>query len=209
MSSSSKSQKVKVSEGEKIQAQLAKDQYAEYQNTYVPLEGEYLSEATKDHSARLSAQAGTASMRTSAAGLQNAATSSGPVDTGAISSALTNALMNGYRTGKTQQFEGGINSMKQGLGATADASQSLTSASQDQLQVATSDAQAAAQVANAKAQTKAAAIGALGSIGGAYGINKYMQGAQAKTAADTSMKLGASQAGYGPEYLSGWKGPTR
>lgn len=199
-----KAEKVQVSEGEKIQTQLAQDQYDHYLNTYAPLEADYREEATRDYSSRLDAQASAAATRESTDTLRQAALSTAPVDTNGLANAATTAGLSGYRQGKANVINGGLSALKQGLGVTADAGQSLTSATQDQTRVALQEAEAANTKARTKLSTGNAALAALGTVGGAYGTVQYMQYKQGQKAATLSSKLGASQEGYDPKYLSGW-----
>ena len=194
-----------VSEGEKIQAQVAKDQIAYYRGTYAPLEGEFAQEAGQDHTSRLSAQASSAGMREASSGLQQLALGSAPVDTAAVGGSLAGATAAAATQGRRARDDGRLSALGVGLGITADAGQSLSGASQDQAEAAIDKVREGMAKQQAAASTRAAAMGAVGTLAGA-GLTYYGLSAQAEDAGKQSLKMGASKEGYGDKYLSGWKG---
>lgn len=203
--SAKKPDPVAVSEGEKIQAQVAKDQIGYYRGTYAPLEGEYADEAGADHTARLSAQARSAGMREASGGLQQLALSGAPVDTAALGSSLSAATDAAGVQGRRARDDGRLSALGVGLGITADAGQSLSSASQVQSGAAIDKVRAEMTKQQASASTRAATMGAVGTLAGA-GLTYYGMSSQAGQAGKQSMKTGATQDGYSSKYMSGWKG---
>lgn len=194
-----------VSEGELIQAQLAKDQIGYYRGTYAPLEGEYAKEAGQDHTSRLSAQASSAGMREVSGGLQQLALSGAPVDTAAIGSGLSAATDAAEAQGRRARDDGRLSALGVGLGITADAGQSLSSAGQVQSGAAIDKVREGMAKQQAAANTRAATMGAFGTLAGA-GLTYYGLSSQAGKEGKQSLKTGASKAGYDDKYLSGWKG---
>lgn len=194
-----------VSEGEKIQAQVAKDQIAYYRGTYAPLEGEYADEAGADYTSRLSAQASSAAMREASGGVQQLALSSAPVDTSALGSSLSAATDAAGAQGRRARDNGRLSALGAGLGITADAGQSLSSASQLQSSAAIDKVRTEMTKQQAAASTGAATMGAVGTLAGA-GLTYYGLSSQAGQAGKQSMRVGATQDGYSSKYMSGWKG---
>lgn len=164
--------KVKVSEGEKIQAQLAKDQIDYYRSTYVPLEREFVKEANRDFSSRMGAEAGSAAMRELGAGLQATVGSAAPVDVPALSGAVTQSRAAGWSEGRRQRDDSRLDALKVGLGMTADASRSLSQAASIQTESAIDRTRQQIELQGMKDNTKNAYLGALGSTVGAYGTYK-------------------------------------
>ena len=117
-----------VSEGEKIQAQLAKDQYAYYAGTYAPLAKSMADEANVSYEGRMGAQARGAAARESTQPLQAVASASNMMNTSSLSNALTSSTMDGIHAGKADQNSRRFEALQVGLGATADATRSLSTA---------------------------------------------------------------------------------
>lgn len=204
-----KPKEVQASEGEKMQAQLAKDQINYYRATYAPLEKQYADEAGRDYSARLSGQAGTAGMRGMTQALQVAGAAGSPMDTAALSGGTTLGRVAGMAEGQRLSADGKLNALKVGLGATADATRSLTEASRLQTSSLIEAEQLRMEEAKNKAAGRAMTMAALGQAGGMaagyYGAGKLAS----MQAAKQSMTTGASRQGYSSAYLSGWSGPSR
>lgn len=187
-SSPDKPKAVAVSQGEKTQAALAKDQINYYRSTYAPLEAQYAEEAGRDHSARLAAQASSAGMREATSGLQQLALSNAPVDTAAIGGAVSAARNSAAAEGRRTRDDGRLSALGVGLGVTADAGTALSTAGRSQTNAAIDSV--AAQVASqqAKSSKQAALGGAVGTLAGA-GMTYYgMQ--NATTAKPTMTSLG-------------------
>lgn len=169
---------VEVSQGEKIQAQLAKDQINYYRSTYAPLEGQYAQEAGRDYSSRLSGQAGSAGMREATPGLQQMALSSAPVDTARIGSAIGTARTAAAAQGRRTRDDGRLSALGVGLGVTADAGASLTSAGRGQTNSTIDAVSTEMAKQQARSSTQAAIGGAVGTLAGAgltyYGLKSSM-----------------------------------
>lgn len=166
---------VPVSEGEKIQASLAKQQIGYYRATYAPLEKRMANEANQDFSSRFSAQVGTAGMRQMTDGLKSMALGSAPVDSADLSAGISDARVDAFAQGRRERDDARLDALGVGLGMTADTSKSLTDAGRIQTNAAIESVQAKMAKQQAKDSVKQAAIGALASIGSAYGMNKFMQ----------------------------------
>ena len=203
--SAKKPDPVPVSEGEKIQAQVAKDQIGYYRGTYAPLEGEYAAEAGADHTSQLSAQASSAGMREVSGGLQQLALSGAPVDSAALGSSLAASTQAAGAQGRRSRDDGRLSALGVGLGITADAGQSLSSASQMQSTAAADKVRTEMAKQQASASTRAATMGAVGTLAGA-GLTYYGMSAQTGNAAKESLRLGGTREGYSSKYMSGWKG---
>ena len=173
--SSSKPQEVQASAGEKAQAQLAQDQINYYRSTYAPLEKRMVDEANQDYSDRLSGQAGTAAMRASTQGLQAAGMSTAPVDTAALSGAVTQSRAAGLQQGQQDLNSRRLDALGVGLGMTADATRSLSQAAGEQTSAAIQRSRDAMLSAQAKTDEKNALLGAAGSLAGAAGTYYGMQ----------------------------------
>lgn len=207
-SGGSKPKEQEASEGEKLQAQVAKDQIAHYRSTYAPLEQTYAEEAGRDYSPRLAAQAGVTGSRGMTEALQVAAGTASPLDAANLSSGVTLGRVAGMAEGRRLSSEGMNNAVKVGLGATADASRSLSEAARLQtdslIQTQQNKLEEAKTKAAGRAMTLAAVGQAAGTAAGYYGANKL----ESMQAAKVSSQLGSSRQGYSSAYLSGWGGPT-
>jgi hypothetical protein len=157
-----------VSAGEKIQTKLAQDQIAHYRGTYAPLEQEFVRTVDQDPSARLAGQNATASAREMTGTLQQAAAGGGVVDTAAMAEARTLGRVGGMAQGTRELADGRMEALGVGLGATADASRSLSQAGQIQTSAAIDKTRSALAIQQAKNDEKAALMGAVGSLGGMY-----------------------------------------
>ena len=212
-----KPQPIQASAGERIQAGLAKDQIDYYRGTYQPLEQAMVADANQDRSARFAGQNATAAMREVSPSLQQAALSGTMVDTGALGGAMGQARGAGLAQGVRDQADRRLDALDVGLGATADASKSLSQAAAIQTDEALGQSRLQIAKQNAKNDERAGYLGALGSIGGTYAgykmpdWKKQLDAARLKkqnaAAAAKSTRMGASQEGYAA--LSGWKGPTK
>lgn len=209
---SKKPDPVPVSKGEKIQAQLAKDQIAYYRSTYAPLEKEFRDTVDQDPTARLRAQSGSASAREATQTLRDAAMVGGPVNTAELGEARALSRVGAMAQGTRELADGRLDALGVGLGITADASKSLTQAGQIQTDAAIDRTRLALAKQEAKNTERAALLGAAGSLAGAY-IGYKMPAWQAKradaAAAAKSTRLGGSQAGYSDQYMKGWAGPIK
>lgn len=203
---------VPVSQGEKIQAQLAKDQIAYYRSTYAPLEKEFRDTVDQDPTARLQAQSGSASARETTQTLRDAALVGGPVNTAELGEARALSRVGAMAQGTRELADGRLDALGVGLGITADASKSLSQAGQIQTDAAIDRTRLALAKQQAKNTERGALAGAVGSLAGAY-IGYKMPAWQANrddaAAAAKSASLGGSQAGYSDQYLKGWKGPIK
>jgi len=164
-----------VSKGEKIQAQLAKDQYDYYKSTYVPLAQRMVSEASQDFSGRLAGQAGSAGMREATETLRATAMTGGGMDTSGLAGAITQARVGGQQQGLAERDQSRLDALGVGLGATADATKSLSQAGQIQTEAAIQSVRDKMAEQQAKAGERAALIGGLASVGATYGTNKLLQ----------------------------------
>ena len=179
---SSKPQATPVSGGEKIQASLAKDQYDYYKSTYVPLAQRMVSEASQDFSGRLAGQAGSAGMREATETLRATAMTGGSMDTSSLAGAITQARVGGQQQGLAERDQARLDALGVGLGATADATKSLSQAGQIQTEAAIQSVRDKMAEQQAKAGERAALIGGLASVGATYGMNKYMMSRDAAAA---------------------------
>lgn len=175
-SSPDKPKAVAVSQGEKTQAALAKDQINYYRSTYAPLEAQYAEEAGRDFSARLAAQAGSTGMREATPGLKQMALNTAPVDTAAIGGALASARNSAAAQGRRSRDDGRLSALGVGLGITADAGTSLSTAARNQTNAAIDAVSEQMAVQQAKSSKGAAIGGAVGTLAGAgltyYGLNR-------------------------------------
>ena len=174
-SGGSKPKEQKASEGEKMQAQVAQEQIAHYRGTYAPLEAQYAKEAGRDYSDRLAGQAGTAGARSMTDTLQVAAATGSPLDTASLSSGITSGRIAGLAEGKRLSADGNLNAVKVGLGATADATRSLTEASRMQTDGLIQANQLKLDEAETKAAGRAMTLAAIGQAGGMYAGYKLPQ----------------------------------
>lgn len=172
---------VPVSKGEKIQAQLAKDQIAYYRGTYAPLEKEFRDTVDQDPTARFNAQSGSASAREMTQTLRDAALVGGPVNTAELGAARAMGRVGAMAQGTRELADGRLDALGVGLGMTADASKSLSQAGQIQTDAAIGHTQLALEKQGAKNAERAALAGAAGSLAGAY-IGYKMPAWQAKQA---------------------------
>ena len=175
---SKKPDPVPVSNGEKIQAQLAKDQIAYYRSTYAPLEKEFRDTVDQDPTARLRAQSGSASAREATQTLRDAAMVGGPVNTAELGEARALSRVGAMAQGTRELADGRLDALGVGLGITADASKSLTQAGQIQTDAAIDRTRLALAKQEAKNTERAALLGAAGSLAGAY-IGYKAAGSQA------------------------------
>lgn len=184
-----------VSEGEKIQAKLAKDQYDYYRSTYAPLAQRMVSEASQDFSGRLAGQAGSAGMREATQTLRGAAMTGASMDTSRLAGAITQARVGGQQQGLAERDQARLDALGVGLGATADATKSLSQAGAIQTDAAIQSVRDKMAEQEAKNQERNALIGGLASVGATYGMNKYLQskgGPQAMTMAEAGDKYKAT-----------------
>lgn len=195
-----------VSEGEKIQTQLARDQIDHYRSTYAPLEKRMVDEASQDYSDRLAGQATSGSMRQATGALRSAALGSGPVDTSALSGAISQAGAQARAEGIRMRDDQRLDALGVGVGITSDAVSSLSAAGRSQTQAAIDSTRQKIEDMQNKSMVGNALWASAGTLAGAYGTYKGLGKLGSSTAAKTSQSLGASQAGYGAGYLSGWKG---
>lgn len=166
-----------VSEGEKIQAKLAKDQYAYYAGTYAPLAKNMADAAEVSYEGRLAGQNKSAAMREGSKTLQSVAASGGMADTNTLAGAVTEAGMEGLNAGKLDQNSRRFEALQVGLGGTADATRSLSTAANIQTNSAIEKVRFAMQDDQSSADEKNALYGAAGSLAAAggtyYGMKKF------------------------------------
>lgn len=190
-----KPQATPVSAGEKIQAGLARDQYAYYTGTYAPLAKRMVDEASQDFSGRLAGQAGSAGMRKATQTLRDTAMAGTSMDSTSLAGAITQARVGGQQQGMAERDQARLDALGVGLGATADATKSLSQAGATQTDAAIQSVQLKMQEQDAKNQERQALIGGLASVGATYGMNKYLQsknGPQAMTMAEAGEKYKAT-----------------
>lgn len=164
----SKPKEVRASEGEKIQAQLARDQIDYYRSTFAPLEKQFAELVDQDPSARLQGQNATASSREMTDTLRGAALAGGPVNTAELGEARTLGRVGGLAQGTRELADGRLEALGVGLGITADASKSLSQAGQIQTDAAISKTHNAMIKQQAKNDARNAPAAAVGSLGGMY-----------------------------------------
>lgn len=172
--SPSKPKPTPVSEGEKISAQLAKDQIGYYRSTFAPLEGQFRDEAGRDYSARFAAQNASAANRTLSDGLAAVASTGAMMDTGGMSEAITGARVAGLAQGRRERDDGRLDALGVGLGITADATKSLGEAGRIQTNAAIDRSREEVVKMQAKADVRNAALGGIAAIGTAYGTSKLL-----------------------------------
>lgn len=198
--------------GEKIQAQTARDQIDYYRNTYQPLEQAMLYDANQDRSSRFAAEAGTAATREITPSLQQAAMMGTTADTAALGSAVGQARGAGLAMGVRDQADRRADAVGVGLGATSDATKSLSQAAAIQTDVAIDKARLEIAKQQAKNDERAGYLGGLASLAGTYvgyKMPSWKQALDARKAAKQSLKMGSTQRGYSDQYLSGWAGPKK
>lgn len=203
-SSPDKPKATAVSEGEKTQAALARQQIDYYNSTYAPLEGEYAQEAGRDYSSRMSAQAGSAGMREATSGLQQMALSNAPVDTASIGGAIASGQNSAAVAARRTRDDGRLSALGVGLGVTADAGTALSAAARSQTNAAISDVTAELAKQQAKSSTQAAIGGAVGTLAGAGATYYGLQNATSRNAGALSEAAGAKQSGYTGGLYSSW-----
>ena len=191
----SKPEKVKVSEGEKLQAQTAKDQYAYYQGRYVPLERRGIADAMQDYSPRLAGQATAGAMRAATGSLRDAALG-GPVNSGVLGGGLTQSFVDASAAGRRERDDRRLDMLGVGRGMSADASQSLGKAARVQTDAAITDVRSRLAEQEAKNSTRMAIVGGAASLAGAYGTKKLMTNRANQQALDESLSLGSAASGY-------------
>lgn len=182
-----------VSEGEKIQAKLAKDQYDYYSSTYAPLAKRRVNEASQDFSGRFAGQAGSAGMREATGTLRDVAMTGNTMDTTGLAGAITQARVGGQQQGLAERDQARLDALGVGLGATADATKSLSQAGAIQTDAAIQSVRDKMAEQEAKNQERNALIGGLASVGATYGTNKFL--ASRDAAADTQYKQAVNRYG--------------
>lgn len=177
--SPSKPKATPVSESEKMQAKLARDQIDYYRGQYQPLESRFVKEADQDFSSRLGGQAGSAGMRAATETLRTAALSGEVTNTAALGGAIAEGRLAGYAQGRRERDDLRLDALGVGLGTTADAHRSLAQAGQLQTSSAIDRAQEELVKINAKQGEKNALVAAGGTLAGAglsyYGLNRLNQ----------------------------------
>ncbi|WP_027589801.1 hypothetical protein [Pseudomonas sp. RL] len=191
----SKPEKVKVSEGEKLQAQTAKDQYAYYQGRYVPLERRGIADAMQDYSPRLAGQATAGAMRATTGSLRDAALG-GPVDSGVLGGGLTQSFVDASAAGRRERDDRRLDMLGVGRGVSSDASQTLGSAARLQTNAAIDDVQSRLAEQQAKNSTRLAIVGAGATLAGAYGTKALMNSRANEQVLQNSLSLGSAASGY-------------
>lgn len=173
-SKSKKPDPVPVSEGEKIQAKLAKEQIDYYRATYTPLEQKLIEDSKQDYSSRLSAQVGSAGMRQATEGLRSLALGSAPVDSADIAAGISDARVDAFAQGRRERDDARLDALGVGLGITADASKSLTEAGRIQTNAAIESVEAKLRKQQAKDSVKQAGFAAIGTLAGAVGTKALL-----------------------------------
>lgn len=201
---SKKAEKTKVSEGEKISAQLARDQIGYYRSTFAPLEGQFRDLASQNHSERFAGQNATAAMREMTPALGSIAQTGIMADTADMADGVTSGRVAGYAQGRRERDDGRLEALGVGLGISADATRSLATAGHLQTQNAVTHMREKTARAQAKADTRNAALGAIAAVGGAYGTKSYLTSQQRKAAFDHSVQMGSSVGGYHSPEFSAW-----
>lgn len=163
-----------VSAGEKIQASLAKEQYDYYKSTYAPLAKRMVNEASQDFSGRFAGQAGSAGMREATGTLRSTAMTGSTLDTSGLAGAITQARVGGQQQGLAERDQARLDALGVGLGATADATKSLSQAGQIQTEAAIQSVRDKMMEDDAKNQERMALIGGLASVGATYGTKKFL-----------------------------------
>lgn len=191
---SSKSKKpdpTPVSAGEKQQAALSREQYNHYKSTYSPIEHQFAEEVSRDYSARLGGQVGTAASREMTPALQSMALSGTPVDTADLASTITAGRQSAWAQGRRASEDGMLTAAKIGLGVSGDAGNSMGDAGRVQTNVALTDLQAKLQEQKAKAEERAALYGAVSQVAGVgmgYAGAKHLSGGQGQVGSQLSDK---------------------
>lgn len=207
----SKPAPVAVSQGERIQTRLARNQIDYYRGTYQPLEREFLSDANQDHSAKFAGQNAMAATRETTDVLRQAAQGTAPVDTAGIGGAIAGGRVAGMAQGTREKADMQLDGVNLGLGATADASRSLSQAGQSQTSAAIDATRLELMKQQAKNDQRAAVLGAIGQVGGTYVGYKapeWKAASQAKADAAAALKksltAGSTQAGYTDADYKKW-----
>lgn len=176
-----KPEEVKASTGEKMQAQLAKDQIAHYRSTYAPLEAEFRDVAGQDVSDRFAARNATAVSRETTDLYRATGMGGNSMDTSSLAEALTGSRISGWAAGRRERDDGRLDSLDVGLGVSADATKSLGLAGQIQTEAAIDKTREEIAKQQAKMELQSAVIGAAGTLGGAYATPKLMEAKQGLT----------------------------
>lgn len=166
--------KTPVTEGEKIQTELARDQHQYYSSTYAPLENRFRDEVTHDYSSRLAGQNATASMREMTPTLANVAMSGSGADTGVLGDAVTGGRVAGLAQGARELGDGRLEAIGLGMGITADANRTLSEAGRIQTNAAIDRTREQLADAEAKSGLRNAVLGAAAAVGGSYAMQGYM-----------------------------------
>lgn len=164
----SKPQAIQASAAEREQAKLAQEQINYYRGTFAPLEGEFARVVDRDPSARLQGQNASASAREMTETLRGAALAGGVVNTAEMGEARTLGRVGGLAQGKRELADGRLEALGVGLGITADATKSLSTAGQIQTDAAIGETRLALAKQQAKNDERNALMGAVGSLGGMY-----------------------------------------
>lgn len=164
----SKPKEVKASEAEKQQASLARDQIDYYRGTFAPLEGRFAELSDQDPSSRLQGQNGAASSREMTGTLQQAALNGGVVNTAEIAEGQTLGRVGGMIQGARELGDNRLEALGVGLGISADATRSLSTAASAQTDEAVRQTQLSMATQKAKNDERNALFGAAGSLGGMY-----------------------------------------
>lgn len=164
----SKPQEIKASAAEQQQAALARDQIDYYRSTFAPLEQRFANLSDQDPSARLQGQNASASAREMTGTLQQAALGTAPVDTSVIAEGKTLGRVAGLAQGTRELADNRLDALGVGLGISADATRSLSSAASAQTEGAIRQTQLSMAQQQAKNDERNALVGAAGSLGGMY-----------------------------------------
>lgn len=171
---SSSAKKTPVTDGEKIQTELARDQHQYYSSTYAPLENQFRDEVTRDYSSRLAGQNATASMREMTPTLANVAMSGSTADSGVLGDAVTGGRVAGLAQGARELADGRLESIGLGMGITADANRSLSEAGRIQTNAAIDRTREQIADAEAKSGLRNAVLGGVAAVGATYGMKGYL-----------------------------------
>lgn len=190
--------KPKMSAGEKANHAAAAAEWDHYKSTYVPLEGEYLSDSQKDFTARGQAQADSAVMREGTDNLRLSALSGGTSSSaGALGDALTGARTSA--TAEAQQKRDGRMAGALGIGRelATDTSSSLSALGRTGARESINKMQSDLKADTARNAAVAQGLGTLG--GAAY--SKYSGGQTSGTGKFWSRKGGTTTAQRVPESI--------
>lgn len=164
----SKPSKPQMSQSEKVQHAVSAAEWDHYKSTYVPLEGEYLSDSGRDFSDRGRAQASSAVMRQGTDAMRLSALGGGVSAVGdTVGAALTEGKVGATHAAQAERDARMTGALGVGREIATDTNRSLSSLSQTGARGAISDMQNKLRVDTARSEARAQMLGTLAGAGAA------------------------------------------